>query len=1040
MSLSFPFAHHGARLFIALLLLLLVTYVPATTRANSTTVAFSNDALGVDESAGLATVTLHRTGNVDLPATVRVDVVPGTAGPDDYDHRPGRLDTAFQGGMTGANRRVAAVALLPDGKVLIGGEFTRVHDTPQPYLARLNPDGTLDSTFMVVVNGPVLELLVQPDGAILVAGAFNRVNGIVRNNMARLTSDGALDEGFLDGLTGPNSSVSAMVVQADGRILIGGNFSAVNGVPRGRLARLDADGSLDEGFLNNLSGANLRVSALAIQPDGKILVGGEFRTFNGAARVSLARLSTDGALDASFGGLTDLYGSVSAIVITPGGRIIIGGQLSYIDYSVANWVYGVFRLDDNGTRDVSFRSALENARAFEVFDMVVQPDGRLMIAGDFSRWQGSPRNYLLRIHASGALDGSLLARISEPSSRVQDIALGGDGQIAIGGYLNAVGSTLQGRVALLQSDGSPSATFRSSDVGLSEDVWDIELLQNGAALVSGDFQAVDAEARGRIARLHADGSLDHTFQNGLAGADDLVASLAVQPDGKIVIGGGFKHVNGVPRQTIARLNPDGTLDHTFLDSTSGTNGYVFALALQPDGKIVIAGSFTAVNGTPRTNLARLNPDGTLDATFTAAALDLVSAVDIQPDGKIVVGASVSTSNGSAYGDIARLNPDGTLDTSFTATINNDVLALLAQPDGSLLVGGRFTVVNGAPVEQIARLNPDGTLDPTFADGLDGTTSDWVEAIALQPDGKIVVGGNFRSGGMTVRPYLARLHAGGEPDPAFLEGMSGPTSRVLALAVRPDGRVLAGGVFEGVNDYQRRLAQLHGDRFISWEAGDSADKSFTLPIINDALPEGNETLQLRIVPLSGDETPAPLTLTILDDDNQGPSNSPMPTSTATPVGPETATSLPPTTMPAITPHVPAPAGVVFLPVVAGRHTGATATEAPTVSPSHTAAPTSSPAETPTPTGTVSPTATSTPTPTSTSLPPRTPVLTRTPTSTPTSTNSPTVTSIPTATPTSTASASATPMASATPTASATLSPSATPVTTPTLTPRPTRSGS
>ncbi len=192
----------------------------------------------------------------------------------------------------------------------------------------------------------------------------------------------------------------------------------------------------------------------------------------------------------------------------------------------------------------------------------------------------------------------------------------------------------------------------------------IAVQADGKIVIGGSFTGVNGHPRNRIARLNADGSVDQSFNPG-GGADDFVETVAVQADGKIVIGGGFTGVNGHPRNRIARLNADGSVDQSF-NPGSGANTFVFAVAVQADGNIVIGGFFTSVNGTPRNRIARLNADGSVDQSFNpgSGADDFVETVAIQADGKIVIGGVFLSVNGAPRNRIARLNADGSVDTSF----------------------------------------------------------------------------------------------------------------------------------------------------------------------------------------------------------------------------------------------------------------------------------------------------------------------------------------------------------------------------------------
>ena len=267
-------------------------------------------------------------------------------------------------------------------------------------------------------------------------------------------------------------------------------------------------------------------------------------------------------------------------------------------------------------------------------------------------------------------------------------------------------------------------------------------------------------------------------------ANNTVSALVVQADGKIVVGGAFTTLGGQPRDRIARLNPDGTLDTAF---DPGANGGVSVLALQEDGKIVVGGSFSELGGQPRGKIGRLNPDGTLDAAFDPGADDSVSSLGLQADGKIVVGGSFTELGGGTRDYIGRLNPDGTLDAAFNPGADDRVRALAVQADGKILVGGEFSELGGQPRDYIARLNTDGTLDAAFNPG---EGHGWVSALAVQADGKIVVGGGFWNLGGQM-DYIGRLNPEGTLDAAFNPGVNG---EVHALAVQADGKILVGGSF------------------------------------------------------------------------------------------------------------------------------------------------------------------------------------------------------------------------------------------------------
>lgn len=321
--------------------------------------------------------------------------------------------------------------------------------------------------------------------------------------------------------------------------------------------------------------------------------------------------------------------------------------------------------------------------------------------------------------------------------------------------------------------------------------------------------------RNHLARLQTDGSLDAAFDAQLNN-NGFVRALAVQDDGKIVVGGVFESMGGVARQHLARLLPDGMLDTTF---DVAVDGDVNALALQPDGSILVAGGFTQVAGQPRTNVARILPNGTLDAGFVVPiGGDInqpVEVVAVQEDGRILIGGYFASVRGQTRVNLARLNGDGTLDTAFDAgpiagiygNYDGAVQAVSVQSDGRILIGGFFRSVNGQTRHCVARLEASGALDGGFDPDVSNNFFDPypnVRAVAVQANGGIVMGGHFNLVGGTLRQFCARLTPNGTLDPVFAPA----TYDVSDLALQADGRVLAAAGYIGAPP--TRLGRLEND--------------------------------------------------------------------------------------------------------------------------------------------------------------------------------------------------------------------------------------
>lgn len=375
------------------------------------------------------------------------------------------------------------------------------------------------------------------------------------------------------------------------------------------------------------------------------------------------------------------------------------------------------------------------------------------------------------------------------------------------------------------------------DPGADGPVNVIVVQPDGKILVGGLFNhlgggGTGTAARKNIGRLNADGSIDTSFDPGtVAGAptSGAVYALALQPDGKILVGGDFTGVAGSSYRYLARLNADGSSDASWRDTNP--QGPIYAIALQPDGKVLVGGHFRFLFLLgPRMGLARLTADGDLDAGFDPGVeigtFGAVVCIAVQPDGKIIVGGSfIGIGNGTGdtpRSDIGRINADGTLDASFdpgASFITSDgdlgtVASIIVQPDNNILVGGRFSLLGGGGIgvtarRNIGRLTPAGAIDASFDPGAGDILDPDVDqssvlALVLQADGKIVLGGEFKKlggGGIgtTARNFLGRVAADGSLDATFDPGAlaSNQFSSVNVLMAQPGGDMLVGGSFKGL---------------------------------------------------------------------------------------------------------------------------------------------------------------------------------------------------------------------------------------------------
>jgi uncharacterized delta-60 repeat protein len=696
---------------------------------------------------------------------------------------PGQVDPTFTATATlGYGASVSAFVTQPDGKTLVGGLFTSFGGRARRGIARINPDGTCDTTFDpglaltravggALVGGMVKSLALQPDGKILVGVQYqSRVSNV--RIIFRLNPDGTPDPTFdtsaLDSNAGTFPGVFAIALQPDGKILIGGEFLYNNGGTRASLARLNADGSVDASFVAANGGPNGDVYALALQPDGKVVVGGGFQTIDyqtqsGPAGYGIARFNSDGSLDTGFnvvtgGVLSSGFGfvtTVNGLALLGDGRIIVGGALKSPDPTKT--IPPFARLKADGSRDTYADGA---GVLGYVEGLTLQPDGKVIAVGRFQIGNPAPTSAdVVRLNADGTIDGSFAV---------------GDGTLNANGSLGSLG------------------------------VHAIAMQTNGKLVIGGDFAHFNDTFAESILQLNADGSRDPAFAANGPGFNNQVSALLRQPDGKLLVGfftnGGGSLVGDTPRTKLnslrigglGRLNPDGTTDGTF--TTPFDNGSVVSsMALQADGKIVLSGTFTLIGPTtnPQFQCTRLNPDGTIDSTFnlsTNPSLQLFSGpIAIQPDGKILT----SGYDPSGFPGVVRLNADGSRDPAFSAPLpNGGVTEIALQPDGRIVIGGTFRIPGGK-LERLGRLNDNGSFDTTFntGDGPDNT----VWALLLQPDGKILISGKFNNYNGTPRTHIARVNPDGSLDSSFTPANPADADlrEIRALALQLDGKIVAG---------------------------------------------------------------------------------------------------------------------------------------------------------------------------------------------------------------------------------------------------------
>lgn len=789
----------------------------------------------------------------------------------------GSSDSSFQPAVT--NRPIHTLVIQPDGRLLCAGDFGT-----NSQLLRLNADGSLDTTFASSLwpsLGTARQILLQTDGRIVVGiGAY--ITDVYRITISRLNTDGSTDGTFIPAVLRSYGSLvlQSLVQQTNNQLVLGGVFSSINGVSRSALARLNADGTLDISFNPQFSPAiswtgQASIYAMALQPDNRLLIAGSFSSVNGISRGSLARLDADGSLDTSFEFKGTNNSELYAVALQPDGRVLVGGGRLVV-LPVPR--YGLARLFSDGSLDTSFRYDFEGSVANRI---LICSDDTAYISGALGAINGLNIGRLGRV----LLDSAALVGVQFSQAEVRVNEQGGPVTLAVERLGSTTGSltvsyeTVSGTAASGQDfapqtgiltfnpgerlktiivsildDGlvEEEETFRVALVSSAPEVLvgfanpaTVRILDNevpiivdrrfhpelsprstilgmlvqsdGKILVTGSLYLPDESAPHNfprnLLRLNADGSLDQGFRFDFA-TNTPISAWRLVAGNKILIAGDFP--GGVP---LARLNSDGTRDPSFMPAPQVWN--VRAIAVQPDGRILVSSWFGP--------LLRLNEDGSLDSGFTPEPdqLDFDINVAVQPDGRIVVATS---------GRLVRLNTDGSFDASFHSPVfttgNSDASHIgpfHVQSDGKIWIGGAFTHVDGVPRGSIVRLNADGVVDATFApvrgvelqysEGAPNPGTTYV--LAPMPDGRILVTGSFNLVEGVDRPLVARLNPDGSLDTSFgpvpIKGAYYEDYNLLisAVASTTGGNVLIVGNFLTVDGMARPgLVEVFGSKLVS----------------------------------------------------------------------------------------------------------------------------------------------------------------------------------------------------------------------------------
>jgi uncharacterized delta-60 repeat protein len=724
----------------------------------------------------------------------------------------GALDSSFgsHGIVTTAilsNAGGADAVLQPDGKIVVAGSASDTSGKGYFALARYNPSGSLDASFgsggivttALGFYSNVAGVALQADGKIVAAGATD-VNDTTVAALVRYNPNGSLDPTFGSGgkvrtPIGPYAFLSDVAIQTDGRIVAAGSGVTSNYEQEVAVLRYLTNGSLDPTFgsggkVLTKIGYYAFGTSLAIQSDGRLVVGADGVDANFKQVFALARYKTDGSLDTSFGssGVTTLaIGSVAfanSVALQSDGKIVEAGGNS----SGGAFTFALARFTANGTLDPSFGTGgivlTRIGRYSSAEDVAVQADGKILAAGEASPTGDNETFALARYTPGGSLDtgfgggSTVTTSVGSGGGEANAVALQADGKIVAAGY-SSNGQTKRFALVRYNPDGSLDQSFGTGGRVITPIGSGNSSAEALVVLASGKIVAAGYSGkRFALARYNPNGSLDPNFGVGgivttAIGSGDVAQALAVQSNGKLVAAGSSLR-GSRPVFAAARYSSTGVLDPSFGSGGTVTTALgpsddeAEGLALQGDGKIVLAGFSRGANG-DRFALVRYTSSGAPDSSFgfigavttPIGSSSRAHTLALQADGKLVA-AGQSTSSFKTSFALARYRADGTLDPAFGAagtvttqigTLTDVARALVVQPNGKLVAAGeswqRGAFLSGGDEFALVRYEPSGALATGFGSGGKvltpiGPTAD-ANALALQTDGKLVAAGESWNG-------------------------------------------------------------------------------------------------------------------------------------------------------------------------------------------------------------------------------------------------------------------------------------------------------
>jgi len=761
---------------------------------------------------------------------------------------------------TGANNGVSfagliggvrALAVDGQGRVYVGGFFTRAGGVSANSVARFDPAtnswSALGTGANNGVSGEVFALVVDGQGRIYVGGDFTRAGGVSANNVARFdpatNSWSALGTGANNGVSDTSFSerVNALAIDRQGRVYVGGRFTRAGEVSANRVARFDPQANswsaLGTGANNGISGDETSfpgpsVSALAVDEQGRVYVGGDFTQAGGVSARSVARFdpatNSWSALGAGVSFSLGSGGEVNALAIDGQGRVYVGGRFTRAGGVSAN---NVARFDPQANSWSALGTGANNGVSGSVNALAVDGQGLVYVGGRFAQAVGVSASSVARFNpATNSWSALGTGGGSGTNDIVRALAVDGQGRVYVGGLFTQAGGVSANSVARFDPATNSWSTLGTGanngvtglpilgipDLPLPPDfvlpgiVGALAVDGQGNVYVGGAFTRAGGVSANSVARFNPAtnswSALGTGSSNGVSGSRTpilpipSVSALAVDGQGRVYVGGDFTEAGGVSARSVARFNPatnswsalgTGANNGVSGDETPLSGPSVSALAVDGQGRVYVGGRFTRAGEVSANRVARFDPQanswsalGTganngISGDETPFSGPSVSALAVDGQGRVYVGGRFTSAGGVSANSVARFDPQANSWSALGTGANNGVTdtlppdfvlpgivgALAVDGQGNVYVGGAFTRAGGVSANNVARFDPQanswsalGTGANNGVGGITSTISVGVNTFAVDRQGRVYVGGNFTTAGDVVSAYIARWNS------------------------------------------------------------------------------------------------------------------------------------------------------------------------------------------------------------------------------------------------------------------------------------------